>query len=495
MNVSDHLLSAGAPADPAVIDARGSHSYSDLRSAVARCAADLVRAELPPGSRVAVMGPNSLFWVAAYLAIMRLGHVAVPVPDRARAEDVGPNLTRVDCRAALVDRRSLRALSGFLPDRIALFTDEVLASHGASQPQDEVADDTSTAGADAALMFTSGTTAGPRAVRITHANIIANTESVIASLGLRREDRALVILPFHYCFGASVLHTHLRVGGCLVLCDSFAYPETAVELLDTHGCTVFAGVPSSYQLLLRASSFARRRLDSLRLLQAAGGRLPESIVEELLSAAPQAELFLMYGQTEATARLSCLHPSKLPAKKGSIGNGIPGVELRVLAENGVPVPPGQPGEIYARGANISPGYLDDQPATAARFTEHGLRTGDLAVVDEDGDIWVVDRREDFIKSWGHRISSQRVEACVLSSADVIHAAAVGVPDEAAGEAVTLFLVPRPGAALTEAQVLALCRQQLPRHEVPRSVVFMEAMPLTPSGKVMKKRLRELGASA
>ncbi len=491
MNVSDYLLDRGHPTDPAVIDAQRSYSYAELRVAAARCAAHLAELELAPGSRVGLLGANSFFWVAAYLAIIKLDLVAVPLSDRLPAEGVRQGLTQVDCAAVAVDRRSLRRVRHALPEHLPVITDAVLDSPAGRRP-----DHGSAAPAwDAALMFTSGTTAGPKAVRVTHENIRANTDAIVASLGLRRDDRVLVILPFHYCFGASLLHTHLRVGGCLVLCTSFTYPETAVDLMAAHGCTEFAGVPSSFQLLLRASSFAGRSLPDLRLLQAAGGRLSEATVDELTAAKPDVDLFLMYGQTEATARLSCLPPERLADKKSSIGRGIPGVELRVLDEHGAPVAPGRPGEIYARGAGISPGYLDDPEATAAKFTEHGLRTGDLAVVDEDGDIHVVDRRDDFIKSWGYRISSQQVEGCALRLPDVVHAAAIGVPDDRAGEAVILFLVRRPGSPLDEDDVLALCRRHLARHEVPQSVVFVDAMPMNASGKIVKKQLRALPLAA
>jgi acyl-CoA synthetase (AMP-forming)/AMP-acid ligase II len=202
----------------------------------------------------------------------------------------------------------------------------------------------------------------------------------------------------------------------------------------------------------------------------------------------------MYGQTEATARLSYLPPHKLQDKPGSIGKGIPGVELRVLNENGKPVAPGERGEIYATGANISPGYHDDPEGSAAKFTPHGLRTGDLAVVDEDGYIFIVDRRDDFIKSWGHRISSQEVEAAALRMEKLVSAAAIGVPDDEAGEAVTLFVTARPGAEVAPDEVLAVCRQHLPKYMMPRSVLVVDALPLNSSGKVAKPRLREIAAA-
>ena len=178
-------------------------------------------------------------------------------------------------------------------------------------------------------------------------------------------------------------------------------------------------------------------------------------------------------------------------KRGSIGRGIPGVELRVLDENGQPVPPGRQGEIYARGANISPGYFGDPEGTAERFTPHGLRTGDLAVVDEEGFVFVVDRREDFIKSWGHRVSGHQVEERALAMPELVAAAAVGVPDPEAGEAITLFVTPRAGSAVSPQQVAAFCARTLPRYLVPQRVLVVDALPLNANGKVVRSRLRQL----
>jgi acyl-CoA synthetase (AMP-forming)/AMP-acid ligase II len=488
LNASDYLLERGAAGDVAIVDTGRHHTYAELRNAAGRLVAELAALRLPAGSPVGILAPNSFFWIAAYLAVMKLNHVAVPLSDRITPDDVRREINLVGCSAVLVDRRSRRRFADALQGVAALITDKAVESDrepfwpvsGHGEP-----------GADAALMFTSGTTSQPRAVRVTHRNIRANTESIINYLQLRVEDRVLVVLPFHYCYGASLLHTHLRVGGRVVLMNSFAFPESALDLLEREECTVFAGVPSSFQLLLRASSFATRELPSLRLIQQAGGKLPVVLVEELLGAANRAQLFLMYGQTEATARLSYLPPGDLREKPGSIGRGIPGVELRVLDEEGRPVAPGECGEIYARGENICPGYLGDPEGSASKFTPDGLRTGDLATVDDDGYLFIVDRRDDFIKSWGHRVSSQEIEACALRVGQLLSAAAVGVPDLAAGEAITLFVTARPGAGVTPDQVARICRAHLPKHMVPRSVVVVAAMPLSTNGKIAKGRLREL----
>jgi long-chain acyl-CoA synthetase len=490
-NTSDYLLAEAAPGDVALVEAARRYTYRELRTAAANVAAELAALALPPGSRVGVSGANSFFWVAAYLAVMKLSHVAVPFSDKLTPDDIRRNADIAGCAAVCADRRAERRFSAAVGGGLPVVTDEALRSSREPCWPSPVPVDP---GADAVLMFTSGTTSRPKAVRVTHGNIQANTDSIITYLGLHRDDRVLVILPFYYCYGASLLHTHLRRGARSVLCNSFVFPETALDLLEREECTVLAGVPSSFQLLLRASTFAQRTLPSLRLIQQAGGKLSPVLIEELLTAASAAQLFVMYGQTEATARLSCIAPDKLAEKPGSIGKGIPGVQLRVLGEDGNPVAPGERGEIYATCASISPGYHEDPDGSRVRFTPYGLRTGDLAVVDDDGYIFIVDRRDDFIKSWGHRVSSQEVEAAALRMRQLVSVAVIGVPDDEAGEAVTLFATARPGAEVTPEDVLAVCRQHLPKHMVPRSVLLMDALPLNASGKIAKPRLREMAAA-
>ena len=490
-SATDHLLASGRGHDPAVLDPGGETSFGELRSAVATLADVLRDRGVPPGSRVGILGPSSTFWVAGYLAAMQ-EHVAVPFTDKVDAAEVAARAEKVGCRAVFLDRRLERRFGGAFSDDVVVVTDEELEGRRdegglapAHLPRPADPD------ADAVLLFTSGTTAAAKVVRVTHRNIVANTESIVDYLALTREDRMLVVLPFYYCFGLSLLHTHLRVGGSVSLCNSFVFPEVALDQLERDRCTGFAGVPSSYQLLVRASSFLTRELPHLRTLQQAGGKLSPAVVEELVTTRPDTRLFVMYGQTEATARLSYLPPGLALAKPGSIGRGIPGVQLQVLDAYGTPVRPGDVGEIYASGDNVSPGYLDDPAASASKFVDGMLRTGDLATVDEDGDLFVVDRVDDFIKSWGHRISSQEVEDCVMRLPDLVSAAAVGLPDEESGEAVVVAVTLRPGSDLTGDDVLAFARNGLPRHVAPRSAVVMARLPLNANGKTDKRLLRDL----
>lgn len=482
---SDFLLETGHDNDVVLVDGPRRHTYAELRVAVSRIVAALTECGVRPGSHVGLLGANSFFWLAGYLAALRLG-VVVPLSDRLGPDELAAQAAFADCAAVLADRRQLRRRSGTFAS-LPVLTEQVLEREDAPPwPNLRVSPD-----ADAALMFTSGTTARPKAVRLTHRNLVANTRSIVDYLELRRDDKVLVILPFHYVFGASLLHTHLAVGGSVVLCHTFTYPETAVDLIEQHACTGLAGVPSSYQLLLKASSYRSRPLPSLRTVQQAGGRLAPELILGLARAQPTSRVFVMYGQTEATARLSYLPPELLEAKAGSIGRGIPGVALTVEGSRGRPVGVGEQGEIVATGENVSPGYYRDLEGSREKFRDGRLRTGDLATVDEDGYIFIVGRSGDFIKTWGYRVSPQQVEEAALGNEHVTGAVAVGMPDEEAGEAIHLAVSLVSGASLEPAEVLAFLRQSLPRHVVPTTVHILDRIPLTASGKVSRSLIRSL----
>lgn len=484
MNTCDFLLERGVATDVAIIEHDRPWTYGQLREAVATVAGRIQSLGLPAGSAVLVVGENSVFWIASYLAVMKLNLVAVPLSGRLSAQNLMSKMRWLGAGTILLDRQSQRRLE--LDPWVTTITDEVLDSESPDYWPQTATDSAS----DAVLMFTSGSTAAPKAVRVTHANLQANTDSIVEYLALTKEDRMLAVLQFFYCFGASLLHTHLRAGGSIVLCNSFAFPETAVEALRRHECTGLAGVPSTFTVLLRRSSYASSDLPHLRLVQQAGGRLPKPLIQELVTAHPRARVYVMYGQTEATARLSYLPPERLSDKLGSIGRGIPGVELQVRGADGMPVLPGEAGEIWARGANVSPGYYRDEVATAGRFTDGWLRTGDLATVDVDGYIYIVDRKEDFIKSWGHRVSALEVEECALNMPEVAGAASVGVPDEVAGEAIVLFVELRTQDAGIGDRLRIHLREHLPRHMVPSEIHVVDRIPLNQNGKINRPGLRQ-----
>ncbi len=487
LNTADYLLEHTADDAVALLANRTPYTYRDVRDAAARLAAELIAAGIQPADRVGVFGNNSLFWLAAYLATLKLGAVAVPFATTLPIESISAMQGFVRCKIMCAEHKVRRKYAAALPPDRPIIDEAALSYAGARWwPSTAEVDP----GQDAALMFTSGTTSRPRAVRITHRNLQANTDSIIEYLALTRDERILVVLPFYYCFGTSLLHTHLRVGGTLVVASQFVYPEPVLDLMESAQCTGFAGVPSVYQALLRNSTFPRRQIKSLRKVQQAGGKLQSVLIRELIDAVPDGEVFVMYGQTEATARLSYLPPQLLSTKLGSIGRGIPGVTLRVIGEAGLDVQPGEVGEIHAQGDNISPGYLDEPEASAEKFVDGVLHTGDLATVDEDGYLFVVDRKADFVKSYGYRVSSQQVEGCILELPDVVAAAVIGEPDLVRGEAIKAFVVVRSGSDLTPAQIMGHCAERLTHYMVPQEVRLIDHLPVNAHGKVVKNELRQ-----
>jgi acyl-CoA synthetase (AMP-forming)/AMP-acid ligase II len=489
MTTADYLFEASSAKQTAIVAGKTLVSYAELRHLSARALFELLQLGAGPGSRVGILASNSVFWVAAYLATLKLGAVAVPFPTTRTVDDVRTMQSVAHCGFVCAEERLVERFRAGFDDSLVVMTDAVLRMPGPSDwPSVMVERD-----ADAALMFTSGTTAHPKAVRITHRNLQANTDSIVAYLNLAAGDRIFVLLPFDYCFGTSLLHTHLRSGGTVVLGGGFMYPEATLDLLEASGATGLAGVPTLYQTLLRRTTFAKRPLPALTKIQQAGGRLSSPLIQELAAAVPAAEVFVMYGQTEATARLSYLSPTLLESKLGSIGRGIPGVTLRVLDSAGAPVRPGAVGEIWAEGDNISPGYLDDPEATAAKFPGGRLRTGDLATVDADGFLFIHSRETDFIKTSGYRVGAQQIEDCVLELPQVVSAAAIGVEDPVLGEAIRVYVTVRDEASFDPKTVMTHCGHRLARYMIPRDVVVLARMPVNTNGKIDKGELRRCAA--
>jgi acyl-CoA synthetase (AMP-forming)/AMP-acid ligase II len=500
LNVAEYLLADKADGDPCLLTLDGSYTYGELRNATSALAGYLHERGVKKGDRVLLMGENSFFWVAGYLGLLQAGFVCVPVPPSAPPPKVQFYSEHTGAHFALVQFGLLPRIGSALPsENIVLESNMKCGPTGVSLTSILSRDSIyrlpacSTRSSDlAALMFTSGSTRQPQAVMISHGNIRANTESIIEYIGLTSRDRAMVVLPFHYCFGTSLLHTHLRVGGTLVLDSRFMYPEKVLQRMQDTECTGFAGVPSHYRILLDKTSLRKKNFPHLRYVQQAGGHLEAAAIQRLRRALPTTEVFVMYGQTEATARLSFLSPELLDTKLGSIGKGIPGVRLRIENE-GRPVQPGEVGEIVAEGENVGQGYWNNPEETARTFQNGRLHTGDMATVDEDGFIRIVSRARDFLKCGGTRISCQQLEQEILAYGNLQEVAVIAVPDDIMGEAVKAFVVPRSNAQTTPEQVKRFCRTRLPFQLVPREIVVLDTLPKNDSGKVLKEQLRALGA--
>ena len=343
----------------------------------------------------------------------------------------------------------------------------------------------------ALLTTTSGTTGIPKGVMISHRNLTANTESIVTYLKLGSDDRMLVVLPFYYCYGLSLLHTHLRVGGSIVFNNSFIFIGGVIRDLLEHKCTGFAGVPSHFQILLRKSdNFKTTRFPDLRYVTQAGGKLAPIFIDEFRNSHPEITFIVMYGQTEATARLSYLPPELYEAKKGSMGKGIPGVELKVVDEKGELIKPGEIGEVIAMGDNIMLGYFGDEEGTRNAIRNGWLFTGDLGTVDDDGYIFLTARKKEIIKVGGKRISPKEIEAVILEIPEVVDCTIEGVEDEIQGEALKATVVIRSdnGRDETIERIKYHCTRHLALYKVPQIFEIKEQLVIAATGKKIKGKL-------
>ncbi len=607
MNIAQVVLSRGVESSPAVYYKDRTLTYGQLRTEVKRMA-DVVRdgagapggsgrtvgsgesslgAELQIGERIGIFSENSPFFISAYLGVMQAGKIAVPFQTEIGRDCFDQTVADAGIQRMFVSgrlERKVRPWAEALGIEIIREAIEREIEHGSWESNDDSKSEKLTPGARvtpigahreslemgpsevqtepsaeegqkasrtlAALMFTSGSTGQPKGVMVTHRNIECNTRDIISYMDLTAADRCMVVLPFHYCFGLSLLHTHLMVGGSLVLNNEFRlYPETVLREMQEKECTGFAGVPSTYQILLRKSRFRQMTFPKLRWFQQAGGKLPNPCIAEILESFPEVKYFLMYGQTEATARLSYLPPERLKDKFGSIGKGLPSTKLEVLKRDGtsvvlgstperreeqlinanqrlseppmnteehgaaasasgtpsfIPHPSSLPsaapsslsdvGEIVASGASISPGYWNDPVETAKYFRNGKLYTGDLARVDEDGFLFIVERERDMIKSGGNRVSAKEVEDVVAELTEVLQVAAVGAPHDVLGECIKIFVVLVPHAKLKVEGIHAHCRKRLPAYKCPEQVLILPALPQNSAGKVLKKVLKAKSAT-
>lgn len=498
--------------DAIAVHAQGQDlTYGDLNARALRFAAWLQNTGVMPGERVALLLPNSIEYVVCYLGILRAGAIVVALNPDSTAKEL--EFILQDCRpvVAVAHPKSVRVLSDAFASlneqrvSLPLWVVYAAASDGSDGmrsrrvlPLDlaaaspEMLLDPPKPDSLAQIIYTSGTTGRPKGVTLSHRNIAANCDSILSYLEITAVDSVLALLPFYYSYGNSLLFTHLAAGARLVVATNFVFWNQALDLIERCEVTGLSGVPSTYAILLHRSEIRKRRLSSLRYLTCAGGALPLAHVDALRDAIPQAQMFLMYGQTEATARLSTLMPADLDRKRGSIGRGIPGVQLSVLGEDCLPVRVGEVGEIVANGPNIMQGYWNDLENTRRVLRPEGLYTGDLATVDDEGYIYVVGRGSDMIKSGSFRLHPQEIEAAIAEIAGVAEVAVVGVDDSMWGERPIAFIVPTADAASDlPAQVMAYCHENLSRHKQPREVTVITSLPKTSSGKVKRSELRSL----
>jgi long-chain acyl-CoA synthetase len=466
-------------------------TYAELRHCVLAFSARLSDAGVQPGDRVALLIENSPDYVVALFAILTLGATAIPLNPETSAATAGFVLRDSGARGCITRQRIRSRVDpeAVLPCLIVLenvFAANRIRFYGDLQ---EAVPPLPAASCLALLLYTSGTTGKPKGVMLTHANLLANTASIIEYMGMTAEDSTVTVLPFFHSFGNSVLLTHLAAGARVVIENRFAYPAKVVETLQQIRPSGFSGVPATFYILIHRTSFLQGDWSFLRYISQAGGGMRVETIRQLRQLMPSSSIFIMYGQTEASARLAYLPPKFLEQKTGSIGKAIPGVDLCVVDEESKETAPGQVGEIIARGNNVMAGYLNDPEGTCQAIRNGWLHTGDMATRDEDGFLYVVSRKSDFIKSASYRISPAEIEEVIAELGGFEDIAAIGVPDSLLGEAIAVCIV-CPKENFNPEAIRSHCLRRLPLYKVPRYILHEPAIPRTASGKKKYYLLRE-----
>jgi len=483
-------------------------SYGNLNREANRIARWLMDQGVAPGDRVVLMLENCHEYLSGYYGILKAGGVAVPLNPDLKPDGLAPLLSRITPRCIISSAKCERVLReidlpalsipALLMARPRLRWSDIpltvgsigeIAATGDGRNPDLLLDETSLA----SIIFTSGSTGKPKGVMLSHRNIVANTDSIVQYLELTSADIQMVVLPFFYVMGKSLLNTHVAVGGTVVINNTFAYPASVVQQMIDEEVTGFSGVPSTYAYLLHRSPLrsVRDRLTSLRYCSQAGGHLASHTKVDLIKALPEhTKLYVMYGATEASARLTYVEPHRLHEKIDSIGIPIPGVTMKVVSENGEELPQGETGELVARGTNIMQGYWHDPESTAKALSAHGYHTGDLGYMDRDGYFFVVGRRDNQLKVGGHRVNPQEIEDALIDTDLVMECAVLGIEDALAGHRLVAVAVPI-AAETTERDILQRCSQTLPRHKLPSEIRFLKALPKNSSGKIDRAACKKL----
>ncbi|MCL2013138.1 MAG: acyl--CoA ligase [Cystobacterineae bacterium] len=486
-------------------------SYAEVAKRIQALAADLAQHGVGPGDFVLVALPNMLATPIASMAIQYLGACSVELNREWGALALREVARQTQAKHAIVLGKDARLWGQLahawqnlwvvhpsaphkpMHEALCFSSPTWLSEEGklAHMPATQLPLFSPSPQSPALLVYTSGSTGEPRGVIQTFQNIFANTESICQYLELGSAARILSILPLYYCYGKSLLQTHMRVGGSIFFDNRFLYPRLVIQALGEENCTGFAGVPLTFELLQRQVGDLKNLLSpSLRYVTQAGGAMRPATIEWVRHNFAPARLYVMYGQTEATARLSFLPPECAQAKAGSIGRGIPGVELQVVDDEGKRCAPGTEGELVARGENISPGYFKDEEATREMLKNGWLHTGDLGHADSEGFIFICGRAKEFLKLSGHRVSPAEIENVLLAHPNVAEAAVVGVPDALEGECAVACVVLKAPLQTSSEELRKFCYECLPAFKIPKCIVEYEALPKNGAGKLDKPLLKQ-----
>lgn len=487
--------------------------YATLAGRVAATAGSLHELGLGRGERVAVYLEKRFETVIALFAAAAAGGVLVPVNPVLKAEQVAYILIDCNVRILVTSLERLKLLQTVLPlchdlhtvivtdthNNLPVITGltvaswESIATTGGAYPVCRVIDSDM-----AAIIYTSGSTGKPKGVVLSHRNLLTGAKSVAQYLQNRANDRILTVLPLSFDYGLNQLTTAFYAGAANVLMN-YLLPRDIIRIVNERQITGLAVVPP---LWIQLAQLDWGKASSLRYITNSGGAMPHSALNQMRSALPHTQIFLMYGFTEAF-RSTYLAPEELERRPDSIGKAVPNAEVLVLREDGSPCAPGEPGELVHRGSLVAMGYWNDAERTAQCFkpvkarqaglplTEIAAWSGDTVRMDEEGFLYFIERRDEMIKTSGYRVSPTEVEEVVYALVWVAEAVAIGVPHPVLGQTIVLIVTARNEAKANVDLLLQVCRERLPAYMLPSHIELHEGnLPRNPNGKIDRKLLAQ-----
>ena len=491
MNVAS-LLRSAADLRPAKVALRfgaggdATVTYADMDAEADRVARWLVANRIGRGDRVAIAMPNGPHFAYAYFGILRAGAIAVPL----NAMLTAPEVARIvdDCGAsAMLVGGPFGEVAASTADLRPVGRSSAWTELGGLQGEPvhvNVSEDDL-----AVLAYTSGTTGDPKGAMLTHANLLANLDQQMAipDARVRTDDDVLVALPLSHIYGLNVcLGLLVKNAATGIVVERFE-AKSALELIDRHRVTVVFGAPPMYVAWTSLPESGSHDMRTVRLAISGAAPLAPEVLERFRERFG-VDIYEGYGLTETAPTVTSNRMADAP-RPGSVGKPLPGVELRIVDDGGDDVEPGDPGEVIVRGPNVFRGYWNRPQDTEAALRDGWFHTGDIAVQDDDGYIYLVDRKRDLIIVSGFNVFPAEVEDALTSHPVVKEAAVVGVPDPYTGEAVAAYVVVEPGTEATEPELLAFVGTRLARFKTPKRVTFVEELPHVLTGKVLRRALR------
>lgn len=490
------------PDRPAIVTENGpAISHKALRDRVWRLVDALMRAGLKKGDRAGILARNSADYLTLYFALGSLGIVLVPLNFLLKAGDLEFRMAHADLNVLFIDGEFIPVLDGLsdgirrgLGGRIfAMSSDETAAypslatligSGEARAPDVQVSpEDTLYIG------YTSGTTGTPKGALVSHRAIVVGYLYKALDYGLTPDDVTLNAGPYWHSAPRDFASLAIYLGGTAIVPEKFD-PKAYLELVEKYRVTNSFVVPTMLERLVECSALATADVSSLRCLISGGAPLPSTVKEKVLKAFGPA-LTEFYGATE-TRIVTAIHSSDLATHDRSVGRPIREVEIRVLDEAGHEVPAGEVGEVYIRGPGLFSGYWRDPERTRAAHRGEWFSLGDMGRVDDDGFLYLVDRKQDMIISGGENIFPNDIEECLQRHPGVREAAVIGVPDDRWGEVVVAYVIPG-GQKPSPDELMAFCAERLPGYMKPRRIEFCQSLPRNPTGKLLRRELRRQDA--